>query len=311
MNEKPTLLLVDDEERILRSLAMLFRPTHRLLTTTDGREALEMVRRERVHVIVSDQRMPIMNGAELLRQVREQSPNTMRLLLTGYSDLAAVVASVNEGEIFRFINKPWDATDLRDTVAEATRIAIGLFGAETLPARVASDASGERILVIDDDPLSPRAVQNIAGAHHPVDWARSLDQAMAALEANRIALIVSELVVGGESIAPLLKMLKAEHPEIVTMVMTPFTDISVLVDLINKGQVYRFLPKPIRVKLLDISVSGALDKHRALAVSQTWRAAHAVERPTPPADTSIGARVAGFLARLRGRGTAPAAAQRA
>lgn len=310
MTGKPTLLLVDDEERILRSLAMLFRATHRVLTTTDGREALEMLRRERVHVIVSDQRMPIMTGADLLRQVREQSPSTMRLLLTGYSDLAAIVASVNEGEIFRFINKPWDATELRNTVAEATEIAHGLFEEPGESPAVAEEVSGARILVIDEDPLSLHAVQGIAGTRYAVDWAQSLDQAMASIEANRVALIISELVVGGDSISPMLKMLKAEHPAIVAMVMTPFTDVSVLVNLLNQGQVYRFLPKPIRVKLLETSLRSAMEKHDALSASQALRAAHRVERSGPSTDLSVGARVAGFLARLRGRGSA-LAAQRA
>ena len=89
---KPTLLLVDDEERILRSLAMLFRSSYNVLTTVDANQALEIVARERVHVIVSDQKMPVMRGADLLRLVKERSPNTMRILLTGYSELESVVA---------------------------------------------------------------------------------------------------------------------------------------------------------------------------------------------------------------------------
>lgn len=304
MTEKPTLLLVDDEERILRSLAMLFRPTHKVLATTDGREAIDLVQRQRVHVIVSDQRMPVMSGAEVLRQVREHSPNTMRLLLTGYSDLAAIVANVNEGEIFRFINKPWDGADLRDTVAQATDIARGLFEPVAEPLVATVPTQGERILVIDEDALSYRAVSEIVGPSHPVAWARTLNHAMAALEEHDVGLIVSELVVGGERITPMLKLLKAEHPAIVTMVMTPFNDVPAFVGLINQGQVYRFLPKPIRRKLLEMSLGSALTKHRALMSSSALRAAHAVERSRVAEETSIATRVAGFLARLRGRGAA-------
>jgi len=109
---RATLLLVDDEERILRSLSLLLRSRFEVLTTTDGAWALEWVRERTVHVVVSDQRMPGMSGVDVLRGVRERSPATMRLLLTGYADLAAVEASMNEGEIFRFLEKPWDAPAL-------------------------------------------------------------------------------------------------------------------------------------------------------------------------------------------------------
>ncbi|TLY50310.1 MAG: response regulator [Gammaproteobacteria bacterium] len=118
-SERATVLFVDDEERILRSLRMLFRGRYEVLTTTSGHEALKMLRERRVHVVVSDQRMPLMLGVDLLRQVREISPVTMRLLLTGYSDLSAIVASVNESEIFRFIEKPWQAPYLLDVVEQA------------------------------------------------------------------------------------------------------------------------------------------------------------------------------------------------
>src|SRR5262249_38743146 len=118
-----TVVFVDDEERILRSLRMLFRGRYNVLTTTSGREAVEMVRKQPVHAIVSDQRMPEMRGVDVLRDVRAVSPATMRLLLTGYSDLQSIVASVNEGEIFRFIEKPWQPQYLMDVVEQAVQIA--------------------------------------------------------------------------------------------------------------------------------------------------------------------------------------------
>src|SRR5882757_7661355 len=169
MIEKPSLLLVDDEERILRSLSMLFRANYQVQATTDPKEALALVARAPVHVVVSDQKMPLMRGAELLRQVRERSPSTMRILLTGYSEVDAVVASVNEGEIFRYIAKPWDAAELRASVMEAARVARRLFETPTeavavpdaapslQPIAVPGDVrpllnAREGILIIDDEP---------------------------------------------------------------------------------------------------------------------------------------------------------------
>lgn len=312
--DKPTLLLVDDEERILRSLAMLFRTGYKLHGTTDAHKALEFVGRERVHVIVSDQRMPAMRGADLLRQVKERSPNTMRILLTGYSELDAIVSSVNEGEIFRFVSKPWDAAELRQTVDQAAEIARDLFSAQphvqapvsllTETGSFVAPQTGEGLLVIDDDAEVVKAVREIVGPLQPVHWARSLEQALERLEQLSIGVIVSELVVGRESIAPFLKILKAQHPEVVTIVMTPFQDTTVLIGLINQGQVFRFLPKPIRRGPLGMNIASALRHHRLLKASPRLRAAHAVEKIRQPEEASVAGRVMGMLSRLRARTSA-------
>ncbi|NGY06868.1 response regulator [Solimonas terrae] len=312
---KPTLLLIDDEERILRSLAMLFRGQYDLLATTDPGVALRAVTEQRVHVVVSDQRMPQMRGAELLKQVRARSPQTMRILLTGYSELDAVVASVNEGEIFRFVNKPWDAAELRDTVAQATNISASLFAAgpaappeplqtETGQFVAPEVARPETILVLDDDAEIYHAVQDIVGTSQPVIWARDLDQALTALEREAIGVVVSELAVANHSVTGLLKMLKAERPEIVTIVLTPFADVSVFIGLINQGQVYRLLPKPLRRGAFSMSLASALRHHRVLRSAPALRAAHAVETIKAPEEVSVATRVMGFLSRMRRAGAA-------
>ena len=317
---KPDLVLVDDEERILRSLAMLFRPHYNVFMTTDARDALQYVRDHKVHVIVSDQRMPIMRGADLLREVRNVSPNTMRLLLTGYSELEAIVASVNEGEVFRFINKPWDATELKQTVNQAAEISFNLFN--SYPHAVAPStslsltetgsfvvaAAEEGILVIDDDAEVVKAVREIVGPAQSVHWASSLDQAFAILAENNIGVVISELFVQREPIALALKMLKAQHPEVVSIVMTPFQDTTVLIGLINQGQVFRFLPKPIRRGPLGMNIASALRHHRALKSAPMLRAVHRVEPIRQVEDNTVATRVMGFLGRLRQRNFGSASA---
>jgi DNA-binding NtrC family response regulator len=316
MADKPTLLLIDDEERILRSLAMLFRGAYTLHATVDPQDALAVVERERVHVVVSDQRMPLMRGADLLREVRNRSPNTMRILLTGYSELDAVVASVNEGEIFRFVQKPWDAQELRDTVKQAADISAALFsaGAYAPPSPLLTETGtfvapqpapqAEAVLVIDDDAEVYAIVKDILGSSQPVLWARSLDQALALIAAEPIGVVVSELAVGGESVTTLLKLLKAEHPEVVAIVLTPFQDVAVFIGLINQGQVYRLLPKPVRRGAFSMSLASALRHHRALREAPSLRAAHRVESLRQPEELSVAGRVMGFLARIRTRATA-------
>jgi serine/threonine-protein kinase len=315
MIQKPALLLIDDEERILRSLAMLFRGQYTVHATTDPHEALAIVGRTPIHVVVSDQKMPVMRGADLLREIKERSPNSMRILLTGYSELDAVIASVNEGEIFRYVNKPWDAAELRTTVDQAAQIAAALFAApaaEPAPITAAravtaaemvpsSPSLAEGILVIEDDAEVFRAVQEIVGPSQPVHWARSLEQAFELLGRHPVGVIVSELMVQHESLTTALKLLKAQHPEVVTIVMTPFQDTGVLINLINQGQIYRLLPKPVRRGPLGMNIASALRHHRMLKSSPSLRRRHTVETIRQPEELSVANRVMGFLGRLRGR----------
>lgn len=115
-----TLLLVDDEPAILSSLKRLFRREgYRLLSAGGGAEALELLASVDVGVVISDARMPEMSGSEFLGRVRELHPDTVRIMLSGYTDLKAVTSAVNRGEIFRFLTKPWDDDDLIGTVRDA------------------------------------------------------------------------------------------------------------------------------------------------------------------------------------------------
>lgn len=114
-----TLLLVDDEANILSALRRLFRPAgYRVLTAESGAEGLELLATEPVDVVVSDMRMPVMDGAAFLARVRERSPDTLRILLTGYADIQATIAAINKGEIYRYMTKPWNDDELRLTVAD-------------------------------------------------------------------------------------------------------------------------------------------------------------------------------------------------
>src|SRR3546814_6306237 len=122
-SSKARVLFVDDEPRVLTTMRILFRARYELFFAESGAAALELLKTQPIDVIVSDQRMPGMTGIELLRTARELNPNAMRILLTGYSDLNAIIGSIKEGEIFRFINKPWSNDDLQTTVAQIGRAA--------------------------------------------------------------------------------------------------------------------------------------------------------------------------------------------
>lgn len=111
--EKPKILIVDDETEVLGSLADLLRKDFHIFTTFDVREALDLLASQKVFsLVISDQRMPVMTGAEFLARVASISPDTARILLTGYADIEAVIEAVNQGQIVHYITKPWDGDRL-------------------------------------------------------------------------------------------------------------------------------------------------------------------------------------------------------
>lgn len=115
-----TLLLVDDEPSILSALRRLLRPTgHTVLTATSGAEGLALLATQNVALVVSDMRMPGMDGAQFLEQVRAKWPDTVRLLLTGYADMTSTIDAINRGEIYRYIAKPWDDHELLLVIRQA------------------------------------------------------------------------------------------------------------------------------------------------------------------------------------------------
>lgn len=108
-----SILCVDDEPNVLASLRRLFHAQgYRVLTAQDGHIGLRMLETEPVDLVISDMRMPEMDGAQFLAQVRTRWPETMRLLLTGYSDTQSILDAINQGEIYRYITKPWDDNDI-------------------------------------------------------------------------------------------------------------------------------------------------------------------------------------------------------
>lgn len=278
---KPTLLFVDDDERILRSLRMTFAENYRVFVTTNGHEALEILKREKVHALISDQRMPVMAGVDLLRQARELAPNTMRLLLTGYSDIEAIVGSINDGEVFRYISKPWNADDIRSIVGEAAGIAMSLEQVGTTSAQDEGTREPISMLLIDDSPESAIEFRMLIEEGFPntfaLDWATSLGEAMTLLEQRSIEIVVSEIRVGKEDMTPFLKTLKRFKPHVVTILLTSFKDSSLLVGLINQGQVHRFLPKPMRKVMTVRGIQSGIDRSREIRKQPEIVCRHKVE----------------------------------
>lgn len=116
---RATLLLVDDEENILKSLRRLLRDEpYQILTATGGEQALQLLSQQSVDLVISDARMPGIDGATLLTEVQQRWPECVRILLTGYVDLGTTIKAINQGQIHRYISKPWDDEELRQTIRQ-------------------------------------------------------------------------------------------------------------------------------------------------------------------------------------------------
>jgi len=453
-HKRGTVLFVDDERRVLNSMRAMFRRDYEVLLANSGVEALAMLRDADVDVIVSDQRMPGMTGVEVLKQVKATAPRAMRILLTGYADLQAIEASINEGEVFRYLTKPCPTDVLREAIdlavdasreehaqvashaehADAPVPATGadapgnrataatgavddadadeeitLFAAEApLPAvpvpaakpdaddpmqlieivpsgakapvrtarnvtpRAAESAADVRVarepskpapapkqaaarapapppaatplraaagvvdassgptmqrpharpvsptqasgaqapsaarartatvvvprrvrrppvdirdvdlLVLTTDARTIAAVEAALDGSHRLHTATHLESALVALEKHPIGVVVTDMVVREEQIRHLTTELKRQVPELVTIVASDRSDAQLLIELINFGQIFRFLLKPLHAGQCRLSIESAVSRHRELALSPAQTRRHVVAKPALP-----------------------------
>ncbi|GAB4192205.1 MAG: response regulator [Wenzhouxiangellaceae bacterium] len=268
---QPTVLFIDDEPRILRAMQRLLRPYCNVLIADNGLDALEIISVETVHVIVCDQRMPNMNGVEVLTEARKLSPRTIRILLTGYSDMDDAVAALNDGHIYRYLNKPWTNEVLIETVMDATKLAKSIKPKvaakqvadeitavkESKPTFLSnSDAVGTGVMVVNLNDELVRHLEPLARAKVPVHRASDAAEARNMVLQRRIGAVVA-----GSDDSELIYQLRQDHPQIVVVAIAEEADINDLRDLINSGDIYRFLTKPVTADQLNASVRSALARH--------------------------------------------------
>jgi serine/threonine-protein kinase len=278
IGKRARILFVDDEERILTALRSIFRHNYRVFTATNGREAIDFVTKFRPHVVVSDQRMPEMTGVELLRQVKIASPQTVRMLLTGYSDLAAIVGSLNDGEVYRFVSKPWDNEEIQKTIAEAVAIALELAETAATPP-IVPDRMEAAVLVIEPGGETFRAVTRLVGGACPVHHSTSLDDGLAQLQARETAVIIADIARQGEDTLTAFKLIKQLRPEILVIVLAEAADSELVIELINQAQVFRFINKPVANDLLRQHTQAALTRYQSFKQNPHLARQHKVAEP--------------------------------
>ncbi|MDX2129045.1 MAG: response regulator [Chloroherpetonaceae bacterium] len=296
------ILLVDDEPLVLQSLSATFRRQYNIFTATNGKDAIEVVRQNQIHVVLSDQRMPGMLGHEVLRIIKTISPSTIRILLTGYSDLDAIMSSVNSGEVFRFLTKPWKVDQLRETVAAAVEIAqkVGQIypnKSDVMKATVEtadiSDAdeidqmpaitSGqkENLLIVEFNKEQLNAMIKVFEKKYNVLPALSVDEAFNHLSNNDIYVMLSDLNLNTDDGMDFLYAVKQEYPNIVIILLTQVRDALLAIKSINEFQVYRYHVKPCSVEDLDKTIQSAMARARSYR-AQPLRNIHYVAKEVAP-----------------------------
>ncbi len=286
---KGRILCVDDEPNILRALSWLLKKEFQVVTTVSAKEALELIQNDDFDVVISDQRMPEMSGVDFLNEVRKISPRAMRILLTGYSDMQTVLRSVNESEIFRYVTKPWNVTELPGIITQAAGIAQGHTtvaqgsSSPTNSSREDKNTSSKtttKLMVLDDDESIHSEVEmSIGDLTEIVHFTNSVD-AIKAIENGDIGVIVAERTLGSMDLTHLLCLLKRQHPKIVSVILTNDMDGNHIAKMINQGQIYRFLPKPVKAGELRLALKSALAKREELIRNPSLTDRYQVQAPS-------------------------------
>jgi DNA-binding NtrC family response regulator len=273
MTDKPVLLFVDDEERIVRLLRMMFHGEYEVHTALSAQDALGILETVPVDVIASDQRMPGSTGIQLLSQVRERWPETVRILLTGYSDLVAIIGAVNEGEIYRFLNKPWDQAELRTAISDAVETARNRRASRQNIAPIWQDEKvgpqfsiASQLLTIDGCDSDRQEVVEMFTYDYRVHGVSSIRDAVTILSQEHIGVIVTNSIVDGVDVTDMLSEIARIDPAITIVVTTSAPQSDTIIKLINSSKIYRFAIKPLSPNLFRLAVHAAMrEHHRRLA----------------------------------------------
>ena len=366
--DRPKLLFVDDEQRVLNSMRIMFKREYELFLASQGSEAVEIIKKNDIDVIVADHRMPKMTGVEVLSAVRSVSPRTVRILLTGYADLDAVEGSINDSEVFRFLTKPCAPKELRNTIRLAVQVAQEapaidddlmdddsveiILEADTItevdgqnpsstqsmpafrgplieeqpveapvekdhgdtdvleqspvseegPAEVApsgqtstSTAGKLGVLVFSTDEEVLDVVHQAVRARIPVFHATNIVKVIKILTEHRPGVLITDISEDRQTIQAMTARLKEHLPELVTIAVSAHRDVLDMVWLINHGQIFRFLRKPLSAGRCAVSLQAALRHHRVLLKNPELIRRHELET----SDGHHGGIIESMIERLR------------
>ncbi len=332
MSNRYRLLFVDDEERVLRSLRSIFRRQYDVYVATNGFDALDILANGPIDVIVCDQRMPSMNGNELLAFARERFPSVIRILLTDCVDAEIAVEAINRDEFYSYISKPWDIEKMKSTISDAARASRcitrehygeSLLGTENVIKRSVMDDAvvssikivkskskilaqqepatkeklnsgiekaaqeanklyankekssavnppqkkhGISLLLLEKDQRirnSIRAISRQFGIS--VYSASSIIQAVRILSMRTdIGVVVLGMAVDNRETLASLRVIKKSRPDLSIIAVADVINSNTSMQLINEGQVFRCIQKPVEHKEFENALVSAIKRHHML-----------------------------------------------
>ncbi len=248
---EPTILFVDDEPMILNSLRRLFDDDYEVLTADSGKKGLDLLAKHEVGVVISDQRMPEMLGHEFLSQAKNLRPDAIRILLTGYSDIDDTIRSINDGEIFRYVNKPWQASKLTETIDLAYKLHKKLIAEKNEQARAEMFANFAvlpplpQLLLIDANQARLEQTKFLLDHQYDVCVSTTAEEAFEILATKSISVLVLESFKTTHiDEAEFLTILKTANPDIVSILLSDVRDSELAKRLVNEGSVFRYVVRP-------------------------------------------------------------------
>jgi serine/threonine-protein kinase len=257
------VLTVTANARVQRALDVVWRE-HEVIACADGAAAVALAGARDVDAVLCDQKIGAVHGIELLVEVRQAHPRALRMLLTDRPDARLLLDAVNEAEVFRIVDQPWDLGALGATAiaaARAARLAPPLIG--TPP----SDEDGERIrrqiavVVIDSDAVSQQRLRDLLQPHYKMHFANTLERALQFMEQHETGVLLCSTAASRGELVPALKALKQAHPHLTTIIMDPVADFDRVIEMVNEAQVFRLLKRPFNPALCRPYVDAALARY--------------------------------------------------
>ena len=262
------VLLVTQELPLQHALTALLRE-HELIVCADPGAAPASAARHDVDAVICHQRVPPASGIAVLREVRNAHPRAMRLLLCDRPDPRLLLDAINEAEVFRLIDLPWDNAALRHAVADAARggRATPVLGSEP-PTLDEADSLKRHVslVVVDRDADAQQRLRDVLQPVYKLHFAAGFDRALQFMEQHETgALVFSTRAAEGEIMAP-LKALKRSHPQVTTIAIDGQNDTDLALELVNELKVFRILRRPLQPTLCR--------QYADAAMARYWRIKH-------------------------------------
>lgn len=273
---KSHVLIVDDEPLVLSSLRNLLEFDYIVHAAENGKDALNILAQYPIKVIMSDQRMPEMMGHEVLREAKRISPATIRILLTGYSDLESIINSVNAGEIFRYINKPWKSemilsvfklgVQIYDRLTQLSPAHVNQTPPAPSPApkvHIEVEEKSHSVLFVGYEDADIKNLVEQIEQGYAIYKTHSVDEALAQIARKPVSVIVSNVNFGRDDALDFLNAVKSEYPEVVTVILTEVADANLAIRSINELNVFRYLVKPVSGDVFKQIIDNAVSRNQA------------------------------------------------